>query len=435
MALRDNAWLHQSTLPEKCRLKTIAESFFNHVHPLRNLGFIHKPSFIKAIDQNTTVAEYGEAVVYLVCALGARYMPVPKFRGNISMSDPLDEELNVWYDQLPDFLAFNDINLYIHKEQHTLGPYFFLHLAYHACVFDLTRVTLPGYSFPLSGAFFHVPEDFTLKYRHEAWYHACCVSKLLETGLECGTETLDDHFTSTAAFESTKIQVIYLTTMANGSSRLYNEGIANINTNLRVLTVTHPYPDMPNVYLSALVPFLHRFGFSDIATYWQPFQNTVLLAPSQSVEDNSEVVGPIETAFLNQIATFRLARREITDEERRTGTCTPWSFSSAPPSPRPERSRLAQTLGPPSQPFDESGLHMLALAGQSQSEAVTSQLLPIMMPEPASTADATQGLSLDQEQYFRMAEEISDYMTWDIALASQFDFPMEDFFSTPGHME
>ncbi|RMJ15619.1 hypothetical protein CDV36_004684 [Fusarium kuroshium] len=390
---------------------------------------------MKAIDQNTTVAEYGEAVVYVVSALGARYMPVTKSRGNLSMSDPLDKELNVWYDQLPDFLAFNDINLYIHKEQHTLGPYFFLHLAYHACVFDLTRVTLPGYSFPLSAAFFHVPEDFTLKYRHEAWYHACCVSKLLETGLECGTETLDDHFTSTAAFESTKIQVIYLTTMANGSSRLYNEGIANINTNLRVLTVTHPYPDMPNVYLSALVPFLHRFGFSDIATYWQPFQNTVLLAPSQSVEDNSEVVGPIETAFLNQIATFRLARREITDEERRTGTCTPWSFSSAPPSPRPERSRLAQTLGPPSQPFDESGLHMLALAGQSQSEAVTSQLLPIMMPEPASTADATQGLSLDQEQYFRMAEEISDYMTWDIALASQFDFPMEDFFSTPGHME
>ncbi|KAL6355385.1 hypothetical protein LRP88_10974 [Fusarium phalaenopsidis] len=277
-------------------------------------------------------------------------------------------------------------------EQHTLGPYFFLHLAYHACVFDLTRVTLPGYSFPLSAAFFQVSEEFTLKYRHEAWYHACCVSKLLETGLKCGTETLDDHFTSTAAFESTKIQ------------------------------------------LSALVPFLHRFGFSDIAMYWQPFQNTVLIAPSQSAEDSSEVVGPVETAFLNQIATFRLARREITDEERRTGTCTPWSFSSAPPSPRPERPRLAQTLGPPSQPFEESGLHMLALAGQSQSEAVASQLLPIMMPEPVSTTDATQGLPLDQEQYFRMAEEISDYMTWDIALASQFDFPIEDFL-TPENME
>ncbi|KAL2672211.1 hypothetical protein Neosp_012912 [[Neocosmospora] mangrovei] len=346
-----------------------------------------------------------------------------------------------WYEKLPDFLAFNDLNLYIHKEQGTLGPYFFLHLAYHACVFDLTRVTLPGYSFPLSAAFFQVPQDFALKYRYEAWYHACCVSKVLETGLECGTGTLDDHFTSTAAFESTKIQVIYLTTTANGSPRLYSEGMANINTNLRVLTETHPYPDMPNVYvsylcrLSAIIPFLHRFGFSDIATYWHPFQNTVLLAPSQSAEDNSEVVGPVETAFLNQIATFRLARREITEEGRRTGTCTPWSFSSAPPSPRPEQPRLGEAPGPPSQPFDESGLHMLALAGQSQSEAVASQLIPIMMSGPVSSAGAMQGGLLDQEQYFRMAEEISDYMTWDIALASQFDISMEDFFSTPRQME
>lgn len=78
---------------------------------------------------------------------------------------------------------------------------------------------------------------------------------------------------------------------------------------------------------------------------------------------------------------------------------------------------------------------MLALAGQSQSEAVASQLLPVMIPGSVSAADAIEGLPLNQEQYFRMAEEISDYMTWDIALASQFDFPEEDFFSTAGQME
>lgn len=70
--------LHQSTLPDKLHLKTLTESYFDHVHPLRNLGFIHKPSFMKAIDQDTTVVEYGEAVLYLVCALGARYMQVSR---------------------------------------------------------------------------------------------------------------------------------------------------------------------------------------------------------------------------------------------------------------------------------------------------------------------------------------------------------------------
>ena len=78
---------------------------------------------------------------------------------------------------------------------------------------------------------------------------------------------------------------------------------------------------------------------------------------------------------------------------------------------------------------------MLALAGQSQSEAVASQLIPIMMSGPISSAGAMQGGLLDQEQYFRMAEEISDYITWDIALASQFDIPMENFFSTARQME
>jgi hypothetical protein len=57
------------------------------------------------------------------------------------------------------------------------------------------------------------------------------------------------------------------------------------------------------------------------------------------------------------------------------------------------------------------------------------------MPELMPTADAAQGLPLGQEQYFRMAEEISDCMTRDVALASQFDFPIEDFFSTPGQAE
>jgi hypothetical protein len=56
-------------------------------------------------------------------------------------------------------LIFNDINIYTLQDQNTIGPYFFLPLTYHACVFDLTRVTLPGYSFPLAAAFFQVPES------------------------------------------------------------------------------------------------------------------------------------------------------------------------------------------------------------------------------------------------------------------------------------
>ncbi|PKS12422.1 hypothetical protein jhhlp_000628 [Lomentospora prolificans] len=613
-------WLYQSMLPDKSGLKLLAESYFSHVHSLRNLGFIHKPTFIRSIDQGTTAAEFGEAVLYLVCALGARYMlssrvsqgtassdipgriwgrkarklvrtitcissvqnlmamvlyaeyglrigdnafvymivgcctrmsrflrmdeedsrpdspeihgealtrreskrrlmwscyildsfvgagvdgnlswvtDIPNIplacsernflhrtnnppvyaevdrrlhsltptglRGNIcrvvyirtqilrhlrdhdagnpARPPPWDEsstfmtllnQVEAWCKELPDFLTFNDINIYIHKEQNTPGSYFFLHLMYHACVFDLTRVTLPGYNFPLAAALADAPADFIVKNRQKAWHHACCVSTLLSSALECGSGALDDHYTSTAAFESTKIHVIYLTTVANGDSSSYSHCIDHINTNLRVLTETHPYSDMPNVYLSALLPLLQIFGFSDVASQWEPHQNTILHPPSSHTTDaltSSEVVGPVETAYLNQIATFRLARREVAaDEDGKAKSRTPWTlYPSAPPSPHhSERSRLPDRSMEPGSQFMAS-------------------LEQFVSSEPAVVggggAGGAQGLAeavspqMDQKQYLSMAEEIGQYMTWDVALPSQFDFPMEEYFSTPPAFE
>lgn len=92
------------------------------------------------------------------------------------------------------------MNIYIHQEQHTLGVLFFIYLIYYACVFDLARVTLPGYNFPLAQGLFQAPEDFIIKYREQAWHHACCVSRLLAKALEFSSEALDNHFVPTAAF-------------------------------------------------------------------------------------------------------------------------------------------------------------------------------------------------------------------------------------------
>lgn len=66
--------LFDSNLPGKVGMRIMAEYYFNHVHPLRTLGFIHKPTFMKAIDDGTATTDFGDAVVYLMCALAARYM-------------------------------------------------------------------------------------------------------------------------------------------------------------------------------------------------------------------------------------------------------------------------------------------------------------------------------------------------------------------------
>lgn len=64
--------LSSNRLPEAGPLKILVESFFDHVHPLRCLGFLHKPSFLHALDQGIVSEQHSEALLYTICALGAR---------------------------------------------------------------------------------------------------------------------------------------------------------------------------------------------------------------------------------------------------------------------------------------------------------------------------------------------------------------------------
>lgn len=54
-------------------MKTVVDSYFAHTHSLRVLEFVHKPTFMRALDRGEVLREYGEATVFHICALGARY--------------------------------------------------------------------------------------------------------------------------------------------------------------------------------------------------------------------------------------------------------------------------------------------------------------------------------------------------------------------------
>ncbi|CAI4214192.1 unnamed protein product [Parascedosporium putredinis] len=289
--------------------------------------------------------------------------------GNPARAPPWDEnstfmtllnQVEAWCRELPDFLTFNDINVYIHKEQHTPGSYF---------------------------------SSTSLRLRR-----------------------LDDHYTPTAAFESTKVHVVYLTTVMGGDQSTYGECIDHINTNLRVLTETHPYSDMPNVYLSALIPLLKTFGFSDIATQWESHQNTLLHRPSRLASDaltHDLFAAPPETAYLNQIATFRLARRRDIASPRTSSSAAAGidDEESEPPEPRP------------------GAQFMASLEQFVSTEPVTSH------GDSSAGFGVTVPRYMDQAEYLRMAAEVGQYMTWDVALPSRFDSPMEEYFSTPPEFE
>lgn len=66
--------LYSETLPDDYSLRhRLVESFFDRSHPLRCLGFIHKPSFMQSLDRDSVLQDYGQPVLYAMCALGARY--------------------------------------------------------------------------------------------------------------------------------------------------------------------------------------------------------------------------------------------------------------------------------------------------------------------------------------------------------------------------
>ncbi|KAL6874322.1 hypothetical protein HDV57DRAFT_504481 [Trichoderma longibrachiatum] len=66
-------WLFADTLPhDALHLRSLADKFFDRISTLRCLGFIHKPTFYQALDRGTLNEDFGEAVIYIVAALGAR---------------------------------------------------------------------------------------------------------------------------------------------------------------------------------------------------------------------------------------------------------------------------------------------------------------------------------------------------------------------------
>ena len=79
--------------------KALAEVFFRRVHPLRSLGFIHKPSFMRSLDHRTLVEDYGEALVSMVCALGARYASAQTVSG---------QRIRLTYDRLTSLDDFGE---------------------------------------------------------------------------------------------------------------------------------------------------------------------------------------------------------------------------------------------------------------------------------------------------------------------------------------
>ncbi|RDW59107.1 hypothetical protein BP5796_12031 [Coleophoma crateriformis] len=178
------------------------------------------------------------------------------------------QQLEQFHDNLPEKYALTELNIYIRKDQHSLGSLFALHLLYHAAVCDLTRISLPGFSFPLAVAFWDAPPEFLLQCQKRSQFHAEEISRLVRQGKPHGRLAFDDPFAVDATFESTKIQIIASAIMPHTTESTVSTR-NNVADNLQLLKFLGAGASEPSPYIRALLSLCMSFGFQEIAGEWQ----------------------------------------------------------------------------------------------------------------------------------------------------------------------
>lgn len=66
-----DSWLCANNLPCPSQMRLLVEEYFGSIHPLRCFGFLHKPSFMRKLDNNEDGDNEEDALLLVVCALGA----------------------------------------------------------------------------------------------------------------------------------------------------------------------------------------------------------------------------------------------------------------------------------------------------------------------------------------------------------------------------
>lgn len=280
---------------------------------------------------------------------------------------------------IPGHLEFNDINSYIHLQQHQLSAFYLLHLLYHQCYCDLLRITLPGYTFPLAATFNNAPPGFVDSIRQRCYKETKIISNILKKGLQQVVNPFDDPLCAACAYEATKIQIIFVSTCGGSETQAWDEVARDVLANLTVLRLLRSDRDSLAPLLKSLFDLLHRFGFGELVS---------MLRTEGEIDENKEIAPPPHAEHLHAASTFRLAWSEIS-----------WRKPSEPIIPV-EAPRTANRI---------SGSSMPVAAMLTPTASSSPSTVPYI-PETNFTG---QKHILPPGSYVQMADSMNGYLTWD----------------------
>ncbi|KAI6783981.1 uncharacterized protein J7T54_001857 [Emericellopsis cladophorae] len=336
--------------------------------------------------------------------------PASPFLQNIQRLDEI-------YQNLPPRYQLTDAIIPILRERRILGGVFLLHFMLHAVASDLTRISLPGFNFPLAPIFNSATSHFRSHCQERCRHHARQTTNLVRQGLSIGRGAFDDIYAADAALEAAKIQIIYAATV-NQSPEVIQETRDNLTNVLYFYDLFHKGKSGTSQYIRTVMPLCFLFGFRDVA---EPYRRR-----GYADDNEAEVVGSADIDHLSRFAPFRRARSEL----KASSVQSPVSSSSRHTHPSPAR-QDSMTLPPLMVP-------PTTVPDTAQSQRRNTQMLPVLRPAYSSfvppdpvavdqnyypvqpihsqmmsmVSDTMEGQPT-MDDYIRTAGDMAGYLTWD----------------------
>ncbi|KAF5700071.1 regulator of drug sensitivity 1 [Fusarium globosum] len=276
----------------------------------------------------------------------------------VHVSDPqstfmqLLHALEAWSNSISAQLQLTEFSIYVHKELNTLESLFYLHFSYHILICDLTRISIPGFAFPLAAAFQAAPGPFISHCREVCRHHAEQVTRILRMMAQHLNPLFSESITYAATYEATKIMIVYSASLGEQEPDTRMRLKDDIVFNMKALS-EQTRGNLPSRACRALTRLLHRFGFNDIVN------SSFTTPPPRADDDAAEVSGPAEAFYLSDLAPFR---RAYDDANKNRDRCESAAGSLASsyrnltreaPALRPWNQQLVQPLGASAMPSNE----------------------------------------------------------------------------------
>ncbi|KAM0076121.1 hypothetical protein ACKRZS_011815 [Fusarium odoratissimum] len=262
------------------------------------------------------------------------------------------DALEAWNNSISSQLQLTEFSIYVHKELNTLESLFYLHLSYHILVCDLTRISIPGFAFPLAAAFRTAPQAFTSHCQEVCRHHAAQVSRILRMMAQHLSFLFAESTTYAATYEATKIMIVYAASLSDSEHDTRMGLKVDVMFNMKVLS-EQTRGSLPKRACRALTRLLDRFGFNDMV------DDSRVTPPSRTVDDAGEVSGPPEALYLSDLAPFRRAYDDVNqNRDRRESVAGSLASSSRNLTQdanvlRPWNQQLAQPPGSSAVPGNE----------------------------------------------------------------------------------